>query len=300
MAQFFCGCYLSALVLKNLEYQWLTNVLWYFTSLYGSHLWQDQNDINCHKAKQCNHTNDHKSRLQQKKVIKGKKIGENNIWVQIPKSGVSSTKLGGRWMWAASTLSVLLILIILCVDALTDWYVDGLSLLISPLWCTKSFLQLHAWAFFLLSSCFSFFLYPKQFTIQMDNFSINLYIYLFLKWKMCLLIRLPTSKRVRLRCAFLGTLFSWSGREAPKQEGVIGCQKVVRWGLDRSIAELGGCGGWSWKQCFAVWWPCSQSCLIVVRMGTREEPSDVRENKELFTPAESEPNGAAEAVCNEV
>lgn len=62
MAQLFCGCYLSALVLKNLEYQWLTNVLWYFTSLYGSHLWQDQNDINCHKAKQCNHTNDHKSR----------------------------------------------------------------------------------------------------------------------------------------------------------------------------------------------------------------------------------------------
>lgn len=74
---FFCGWYLSGLILKNLEYQGLTNVLWYFTSLYGSHLWQDQHDINCHKAKQSNHTNDHKSRGASEKGHKGKEMEGN-------------------------------------------------------------------------------------------------------------------------------------------------------------------------------------------------------------------------------
>lgn len=49
----------------------LTNVLWYFTSLYGSHLWQDQDDINCHKANRCNPTNDRKSRGATERVVKG-------------------------------------------------------------------------------------------------------------------------------------------------------------------------------------------------------------------------------------
>lgn len=87
---FFCGWYLSGLILKNLEYQGLTNVLWYFTSLYGSHLWQDQHDINCHKAKQSNHTNDHKSRGASEKAIKGRKWRETGARESV-KLGAGST-----------------------------------------------------------------------------------------------------------------------------------------------------------------------------------------------------------------
>lgn len=74
---FFHGWNLSGLILKNLEYQGLTNVLRYFTSLYGSHLWQDQYDINCHKAKQSDPTNDHESRDTTEKGHKGKEIEGN-------------------------------------------------------------------------------------------------------------------------------------------------------------------------------------------------------------------------------
>lgn len=57
---------------KNLEYQGLTNALWYFTSLYGGHLWQDRDDIKCHAAKRCHRTSDRKSRGVAKKGQKGK------------------------------------------------------------------------------------------------------------------------------------------------------------------------------------------------------------------------------------
>lgn len=62
---------------KNLEYQGLTNALWYFTSLYGGHLWQDQDDIKCHAAKRCHRTSDRKSRGVAKKGQKGKAMERN-------------------------------------------------------------------------------------------------------------------------------------------------------------------------------------------------------------------------------
>lgn len=74
---FFYGWCLSGLMQKNLEYQGLTNVLWYFTLFYGSHLWQDQGDINCHTAKWCHHTNGRKSRGVSKKGHKGKAMEGN-------------------------------------------------------------------------------------------------------------------------------------------------------------------------------------------------------------------------------
>lgn len=40
--------------------------------------------------------------------------------------------------------------------------------------------------------------------------------------------------------------------------------------------------------------------FTVLWMGTRGGPNDFREDKELCTLPESAPNGAAEAVCNEV